>query len=208
MDFGKLGRMFNGRARNRKNYSQPDADGNGQRGGFRLVGRRGERLGSKQQKAKRAEQRGTARLKPLTIRNTPVGGWLRRYAPDILRGFADMVPAGFILDSIAALIETRSLERNQRTAFETAMDETRNMAGIDVGRQWLADMGSDSWLAKNVRPMVLLSLTLAFIVFAIVNAVAPQFFAMSGTVAGMFETLLLTVFGAYFAGRTIEKTMK
>ena len=56
--------------------------------------------------------------------------------------------------------------------------------------------------------MVLLSLTLAFIVFAIVNAVAPQFFAMSGTVAGMFETLLLTVFGAYFAGRTIEKTMK
>lgn len=119
-----------------------------------------------------------------------------------------MVPAGFILDAIATLIETRSLEQNQRTAFDRAMDETRNMAGIDVGRQWLADMGSDSWLSKNVRPMVLLSLTLAFIVFAIVNAIAPQFFDMSGTVAGMFETLLLTVFGAYFAGRTIEKTMK
>jgi hypothetical protein len=208
MDFGKLGRVFDRGIGDRENYRQPDADGNGQRRSFRLVGRRGERVSSKQQKAKRAEQRGKARLKPLTIRNTPVGGWLRRFAPDILRGFADMVPAGFILDSIAALIETRSLEQNQRTAFETAMNETRNMAGIDVGRQWLADMGSDSWLAKNVRPMVLLSLTLAFIVFAIVNAVAPQFFAMSGTVAGMFETLLLTVFGAYFAGRTIEKTMK
>lgn len=208
MDIGKLGRVFDRGIGDRKNYCQPDADGNRQRGGFRLVGRRRERLGSKQEKAKRAEQRRTARVKPLTIRNTPVGGWLRRYAPDILRGFADMVPAGFILDAIATLIETRSLEQNQRTAFDRAMDETRNMAGIDVGRQWLADMGSDSWLSKNVRPMVLLSLTLAFIVFAIVNAIAPQFFDMSGTVAGMFETLLLTVFGAYFAGRTIEKTMK
>ena len=114
------------------------------------------------------------------------------------------LPAGFILDSIAALIETRSLKQNQRTAFETAMDETRNMAGIDVGRQWLADMGSDSWLAKNVRPMVLLSLTLAFIVFAIVNAVAPQFFSMSGTVAGMFETLLLTCQVSQVAGKSID----
>jgi hypothetical protein len=69
-------------------------------------------------------------------------------------------------------------------------------------------MDSDSWLAKNVRPLVLLSLTLAFVVFAIINAIAPQFFALSGTVAGMFETLLLTVFGAYFAGRTIEKTVR
>jgi hypothetical protein len=133
---------------------------------------------------------------------------LRRHAPDILRAFADMVPAGFLLDSIATLIETRTFRKGERDAFKTALRETRELVGVDVSRQWLADMDSDSWLSKNVRPLVLLSLTFAFIVFAIVNAIAPQFFSMTGTVAGMFETLLLTVFGAYFAGRTIEKTMR
>lgn len=141
------------------------------------------------------------------IRNTPVGEWLRRFAPDVLRAFADMVPAGFLLDSIAALIETRTFKPNERSAFQTALHETREIVGVDVAGQWENDMKSDSWLSKNVRPIVLLSLTGAFIVFAMVNAVAPQFFSLSGTVAGMFETLLLTVFGAYFAGRTIEKTM-
>lgn len=119
-----------------------------------------------------------------------------------------MVPAGFLLDSIAALIETRTFKPNERSDFKNALHETREIVGVDVAGQWENDMKSDSWLSKNVRPMVLLSLTAAFIVFAIVNAVAPQFFALSGTVAGMFETLLLTVFGAYFAGRTIEKTMR
>lgn len=119
-----------------------------------------------------------------------------------------MVPAGFLLDSIATLIETRSFKSDERTAFNEAMDKTRSLAGINVAKQWESDMESDSWLSKNVRPLVLLSLTLAFIVFTIINAIAPKFFAMSGTVAGMFETLLLMVFGAYFAGRTIEKTMR
>lgn len=209
MDFGKLVSGFVGRFRRRKNRGELDTDGSRQRRGFRLVGRGRERnRGEQQERRGRTPDAGNAGLKPLVIRDTPVGGWLRRFAPDVLRAFADMVPAGFLLDSIATLIETRSFKRNERMAFNEALDETRNIAGINVSRQWESDMDSDSWLAKNVRPLVLLSLTMAFIVFTIVNAIAPEFFAMSGTVAGMFETLLLMVFGAYFAGRTIEKTMK
>lgn len=206
--FGKLARIFGGRIGNRENYRELDTDGNRQRRGFRLVGFGNQRNRGEQQKDKAERQNRNARLKPLVIRNTPVGEWLRRFAPDVLRAFADMVPAGFLLDSIAALIETRTFKPNERSDFKNALHETREIVGVDVAGQWENDMKSDSWLSKNVRPMVLLSLTAAFIVFAIVNAVAPQFFALSGTVAGMFETLLLTVFGAYFAGRTIEKTMR
>ena len=209
MDFGKLVSRFVGRSRDRKNRGQPDADGGRQRRRVWLVGRRDQRDCDKQSKGRqRAADVGNARLKPLTIKGTPVGQWLKRFAPDVLRAFADLVPAGFLLDSIAALIETRGMKQAERSAFDVAMRETRALAGVDVTKQWIVDSHSDSWLSKNVRPLVLLSLTLSFIVFAIINAVAPQFFAMSGTVAGMFETLLLTVFGAYFAGRTIEKTMK
>lgn len=209
MDFGKLVGRFVGRFGRRKNRGESDTDGGRQHRGFRLVGRGRERnRGEQQERRGRATDAGNAGLKPLVIRDTPVGGWLRRFAPDVLRAFADMVPAGFLLDSIATLIETRSFKSNERTAFNEAMDKTRSLAGINVAKQWESDMESDSWLSKNVRPLVLLSLTLAFIVFTIINAIAPKFFAMSGTVAGMFETLLLMVFGAYFAGRTIEKTMR
>jgi len=206
--FGKLVGTFVGRFGRGENRGEPDTDDRRRRRGFRLVGRGNKRNRGQQQKTSDKRRNRTPGLKPLVIKNTPVGQWLRRFAPDILRAFADMVPAGFLLDSIASLIETRSFKPNERVAFDNAVNETREMVGADVGRQWLADMDSDSWLAKNVRPLVLLSLTLAFVVFAIINAIAPQFFALSGTVAGMFETLLLTVFGAYFAGRTIEKTVR
>ena len=208
MDSRKLGGTFARLFGRGENRGELDSGDQRRPNRFWLVGR-----GNKRRRQEREERRSARRnraqgLRPVVVRHTPVGKWLRRHAPDILRAFADMVPAGFLLDSIATLIETRTFGKGERDAFKTALRETRELVGVDVGRQWLADMDSDSWLSKNVRPLVLLSLTFAFIVFAIVNAIAPQFFSMTGTVAGMFETLLLTVFGAYFAGRTIEKTMR
>ena len=146
-------------------------------------------------------------MKVVTIGSTPLGVWLRRYAPDVLRAFADIVPAGFILDSIASLIETRPFKKPERDAFEIAMTKTRETVGVDVAGQWSDDMRSDSWLSKNVRPLVLLSLTCGFVFYVFANAIAPTFFQINEASTNIFETLLLTVFGAYFAGRTIEKTV-
>jgi hypothetical protein len=205
----KLGRTTFGRSGNRKNRGELDADNGRRRRGFRLVGRRGERNRDKQQIQRREKrQNRTSGLKATTIRSTPVGVWLRRYAPDVLRAFADMVPAGFLLDSIASLIETRTFKKPERDAFKVAMTETREIVGVDVAGQWSTDMNSDSWLSKNVRPLVLLSLTCGFVILVFANAIAPSFFQIDETSSGIFETLLLTVFGAYFAGRTIEKTVR
>lgn len=204
----KLGRTFVGHSGNRENRRELDTDNGRRRRGFRLVGRRGERNRFKQQSEQTQErQNRTSGLKATTIRSTPVGVWLRRYAPDILRAFADMIPAGFLLDSIALLIETRSFKKPERDAFEIAMTETREIVGVDVAGQWSTDMKSDSWLSKNVRPLVLLSLTCGFVILVFANAIAPSLFQIDETSSRIFETLLLTVFGAYFAGRTIEKTV-
>ena len=112
MDFGKLvGRAF-GRFGRRKNRGESDTDGNRQHRGFWMVGRGRERNRGEQQKGRgRTPDAGNTGLKPLVIRNTPVGQWLRAFAPDVLRAFADLVPAGFLLDSIAQLIETRSFKK-------------------------------------------------------------------------------------------------
>ena len=118
-----------------------------------------------------------------------------------------MIPAGFLLDGIASLIETRSFKKHDRDAFDVALNQTREIVGVDVAGQWSVDMKSDSWLSKNVRPLVLLSLTCGFVILVFANAIAPSIFQMNETSSGIFETLLLTVFGAYFAGRTIEKTV-
>ena len=208
LDFRKLGRDFVGRFGHRKDSGQPDPDDKGRRGGVWMVGRRNQRNRGKQQRQERRRQNRTARLKAKTIRTSPVGDWLRRHAPDVLRAFADMVPAGFLLDSIAALIETRTFKPNDRSAFELALDETRKAVGVDVGRQWSIDAASDSWLSKNVRPLVLFSLTFAFIVLVFANALFPDSVQLNASATSVLETLLLTVFGAYFAGRTIEKAVR
>lgn len=204
----KLGRTFVGHSGNRENRRKLDTDNGRRRRGFWLVGRRGERNRFKQQSKQAGErQNRTSGLKATTIRSTPVGVWLRRHAPDVLRAFADMIPAGFLLDGIASLIETRSFKKHDRDAFDVALSQTREIVGVDVAGQWSVDMKSDSWLSKNVRPLVLLSLTCGFVILVFANAIAPSIFQMNETSSGIFETLLLTVFGAYFAGRTIEKTV-
>ena len=77
----------------------------------------------------------------------------------------------------------------------------------NVTDRWQSDMKSDSWLSKNVRPMVL--------VFLIVSTVLMIFFD-AGTIAfeveekwtDLLQLVLITVIGAYFGGRSIEKVKK
>lgn len=71
----------------------------------------------------------------------------------------------------------------------------------EITKRHAADMSSDSWLSKNIRPMVLVYLLLLFTGFAIVSAS----FNLAEVYIEMLKEMLQMAFGFYFAGRTIEK---
>ena len=73
------------------------------------------------------------------------------------------------------------------------------------------DMTSDSWLSKNVRPLVLIYLTVMFTVAFFISVFSTK--SVSTSPAGMelvetFQYLLLWVYGFYFGGRSLEKIVK
>ena len=77
----------------------------------------------------------------------------------------------------------------------------------NITDRWTADMKSDSWLAKNIRPA-----TLAFLVISTVLMIFIDAGTISFTVeekwTDLLQLVLITVIGAYFGGRTMEKRKK
>jgi len=76
-----------------------------------------------------------------------------------------------------------------------------------VTRRWEADAKSDVKLAKYIRPVTLIVLTTFFMVLMVWDGLSPSFMPPENYI-DLLELLMLTVFGAYFAGRTIEKVRR
>tara|TARA_R100000935_G_scaffold456_7_gene1572 strand:- start:2898 stop:3299 length:402 start_codon:yes stop_codon:yes gene_type:complete len=87
-----------------------------------------------------------------------------------------------------------------RKILETADSEAQEQ----VSRRWESDMNSDSFLAKNIRPMVLIFLTSVFSILAFTDGNVGEF-KIAKEYIPIFQTLLVTVYGAYFVGRSWEK---
>lgn len=81
--------------------------------------------------------------------------------------------------------------------FEAKMQE-------EVSERWKADMNSDSWLSKNIRPLTLAFLVIATILLIFIDAGFIQF-TVETKWADLLQLVLITVIGAYFGGRSYEK---
>ena len=73
--------------------------------------------------------------------------------------------------------------------------------------RWKSDMASDSWLSKNVRPMVLVFLVVSTVLMIFIDAGAISF-NVEAKWTDLLQLVLITVIGAYFGGRSLEKTKK
>ena len=95
-------------------------------------------------------------------------------------------------------IEKAKLELAEMEMFAKAAQSDAD----NVTDRWQADMSSDSWLSKNIRPMSLIAIFLGYFLFAMMSA-----FGLNANEA--YVTLLgnwgMLVFGAYFGSRTVEK---
>ena len=76
-----------------------------------------------------------------------------------------------------------------------------------VSERWKVDMNSDSWLSKNIRPLVLIFLVVATVLMIFIDA-GVLAFEVKDTWVDLLQLVLITVIGAYFGGRSLEKVKK
>ena len=118
---------------------------------------------------------------------------------------------GSLVKEIGDVIEkvnTTDEERLQaKQNIQELLEKADNDAQTQVTERWKLDMQSDSFLSKNIRPIVMVFLTSMFTVLAFTDGNIGQFTIQKEYIP-IFQTLLITVYGAYFVGRTWEKNNK
>ena len=77
----------------------------------------------------------------------------------------------------------------------------------EISSRWNADMKSDSWLSKNIRPMILAFLVVSTVLMIFIDAGVIAF-EVKDTWVDLLQLVLITVIGAYFGGRSLEKVKK
>ena len=77
----------------------------------------------------------------------------------------------------------------------------------NITDRWQADMNSDSWLSKNVRPIILIFLVVSTVLMIFIDAGTIQF-TVEEKWTDLLQLVLITVIGAYFGGRSLEKRKK
>ena len=139
------------------------------------------------------------------IKDTKLGAWLKEKAPSVLDTVGDLLPDQGALGIVKNLLDK-----------EPGIDPAEAKAKVDaeiefqknVTERWKADMNSDIKLAKLIRPVMLIVLITVFVATMVFDSLDNQPFNVKESYVSLLEILMLTVFGAYFAGRTVEKTRK
>ena len=119
--------------------------------------------------------------------------------------------AGELVKSVGGVIDNLTTSKEEKLEAERKIKEL--MANYEVEMEknitsrWEADLKSDSWLSKNVRPLVLIFLIVCTMLLIFIDAGALQFEVKSSWV-DLLQLVLITVIGAYFGGRSLEKVKK
>ena len=119
--------------------------------------------------------------------------------------------AGELIKSVGGVIDNLHTSKAEKAAAE---QEIKNMIlGYEaemqkqVTERWKMDMNSDSWLSKNIRPLVLVFLVVATVLLIFIDAGAISF-KVQDKWTDLLQLVLITVIGAYFGGRSLEKAKK
>jgi len=118
---------------------------------------------------------------------------------------------GSVIKEVGQVIDDLTTTDEERLAAKQKIQELLEKADQDAQAQiterWKLDMQSDSFLSKNIRPLVLIYLTVIFTVLSFFDGNIGGF-QVDEAYIPIFQSLLITVYGAYFVGRTWEKTKK
>ena len=127
---------------------------------------------------------------------------------------------GELVKNITGLVDESKFSAEEKAAHELKVAEVINKYNLDVLAEatkvalsedsavtdrWKADMESDSWLSKNTRPLVMLSLLAFLYILVIFDSAIITKFEVKPAYVDLMESLLITVVVAYFGSRGAEK---
>jgi len=116
-----------------------------------------------------------------------------------------------LVEGIGGVLDELITSKDEKLAAELKIKELIVKHEVEMEKEissrWSSDMTSDSWLSKNVRPMVLIFLVVSTVLLVFIDAGVIEF-EVKDTWVDLLQLVLITVIGAYFGGRSIEKVKK
>ena len=116
-----------------------------------------------------------------------------------------------LVKGVGGIIDNLHTSKEEKLAAELKIKQLISDYEVEMEKnitsRWEADLKSDSWLSKNVRPLVLIFLIVCTMLLIFIDAGALNFEVKSSWV-DLLQLVLITVIGAYFGGRSLEKVKK
>ena len=116
-----------------------------------------------------------------------------------------------LVESVGGVLDNLSTSKEEKLEAKRKIKELMVNHQVEVEKnvseRWKADMNSDSWLSKNVRPLVLVFLIVCTMLLVFIDSGSIKFNVKPEFVS-LLTTTLITVIGAYFGGRSVEKLKK
>ena len=117
--------------------------------------------------------------------------------------------AGKLIKDVGGVLDDLTTSKEEKLAAQQKIKELISNHELEVQKQvstrWEADMKSDSWLSKNVRQLVLVFLVVSTVMMIFIDA-GTIAFKVEQKWTDLLQLVLITVIGAYFGGRSLEKT--
>jgi hypothetical protein len=116
-----------------------------------------------------------------------------------------------LVKGVGGVIDNLHTSKEEKLEAERKVKELISNYEVEMEKQiterWSMDMNSDSWLSKNIRPMTLIFLVISTILIIFIDAGVISF-EVKDTWVDLLQLVLITVIGAYFGGRSLEKVKK
>ncbi len=116
-----------------------------------------------------------------------------------------------LVEGVGGVIDNLHTSKEEKLEAEQKIKELvasyQNTLEKEISSRWKADMDSDSWLSKNVRPLVLIFLVISTVLLIFIDAGVINF-VVEAKWTDLLQLVLITVIGAYFGGRSLEKVKR
>ena len=116
-----------------------------------------------------------------------------------------------LIKGVGGVIDNLHTSGEEKLAAEQKIKELVSSYEIEMEKniteRWKMDMQSDSWLSKNIRPLVLVFLVVSTVLMIFIDAGTIKF-VVEDKWTDLLQLVLITVIGAYFGGRSLEKVKK
>ena len=119
--------------------------------------------------------------------------------------------AADLINSVGDVVDNLHTSKEEKLAAQHKIKKLVASYEVEMEKnitdRWKADMNSDSWLSKNVRPMILIFLVVSTVLMIFIDAGTIQF-TVEQKWTDLLQLVLITVIGAYFGGGSFEKSKK